>query len=91
MPHNYNRLAFQGGTTNPATLLALYCSLIDLELALKDHFVIVAWRSGHQVVDWVSELGEAALAVQLSDALSALFTPLPCNATFTSPTSCNAC
>lgn len=72
MPHNYNRAAFQDGMAAANALLVLYCSLVDLELALKDHFAGASWRRGHAIVDWVSELGEAALANQLANGLGRL-------------------
>ncbi|SRR5216684_1330948 len=72
MPHNYNRAAFHGLPAGSNVLLSLYCSLVALELAIKDHFAAVGWRIGHRVADWVTELGEAALAVQLSNRLAAL-------------------
>jgi hypothetical protein len=72
MPHQYNRLAFQAGMAGANALLSLYCSLVDLELALKDHFQPTGWRGGHRVIDWIDELGEAALAVQLMDRLGRL-------------------
>lgn len=72
MPHQYNRLAFQGGMAGANALLSLYCSLVDLELALKDHFQASGWRRGHKVIDWIDELGEAALAVQLMNRLGRL-------------------
>jgi hypothetical protein len=72
MPHTYNRTAFQYGMASANALLILYCSLVDLELALKDHFSVVGWRNGHAIIDWVAELGEAALAAQLANGLGRL-------------------
>ena len=69
MPHDYNRAAFQSGIGIPNVLLSLYCSLVDLELAIKNHFLPGNWRSGHRVIDWIAELNENALAVQLRNAL----------------------
>src|SRR5215469_3566626 len=43
-----------------------------LEVGIKDHFSGTGWRAGHKIQDWVSELGEAALAVQLAARLAAL-------------------
>ena len=53
-------------------LLSLYCALVALELGIKDHFAGAGWPSGHRIADWVSELGQAALSVQLRNQLSAL-------------------
>jgi hypothetical protein len=72
MPHQYNRHAFQGGITSPDVLLSAYCALVDLELGIKDHFVAGGWRAGHRIIDWVAELGEGALAVQLAGKLGSL-------------------
>ncbi len=72
MPHSYNRAAFQGLAPGSNILLRLYCTLVALELSIKDHFAGAGWRNGHRIVDWVTELGEAALAVQLSNRLGAL-------------------
>jgi hypothetical protein len=72
MPHNYNRVAFQGGIAGVNALLSLYCSLVDLELALKNHFWPNRWRGGHAIIDWITELGEAALAAQLVGRLAHL-------------------
>lgn len=72
MPHNYNRTAFQSGSTAASPLLALYCSLVDLELALKNHFWGTGWRRGHLLIAWVTEVGEAALATNLDNCLAAL-------------------
>lgn len=72
MPHTYNRTAFQGAAVAAGSLLSLYCSLVELELGIKDYFAASGWRGGHRVIDWISELGEAALAVQLSNRLGSL-------------------
>src|SRR5205823_1628344 len=72
MPHTYNRAAFHSLPPGSNILLRLYCSLVALELSIKDHFAGAGWRSGHRIIDWVNELGEAALAVQLSDRLGDL-------------------
>lgn len=72
MPHNYNRTAFQAGMVAASPLLALYCSLVDLELALKNHFWAGGWRRGHKVIDWVADAGEAALSIHLENCLTAL-------------------
>jgi len=53
-------------------LLGLYCSLVDLELALKNHFWGGGWRRGHRVIEWVAELGEAALSVHMENCIAAL-------------------
>src|SRR5690242_7735643 len=57
MPHLYNRNAFRTRVANP--LFDLYCSLVVLELSLKDKMNV--WRGGHDVADFVSGAGEAAL------------------------------
>src|ERR1051326_8003550 len=85
MPHAYNKKAFAAGRSSGQSLLALYCSLVVLEIALKDHSY-PPWQGGHRVVDMVSAAGEAALSVQLSGRLSALLctavdgTPAPVDA-----------
>ena len=76
MPHNYNRAAFQSVVASGNALVVLYLSLVDLEIALKDHFSGTAWRSGHRIIDWIAEVGEASLSVQLDTALAIL----PCTA-----------
>ena len=72
MPHAYNRVAFQSLAAGSNVLLCLYCSLVALELGIKDHFAGAGWRNGHRIVDWISELGETALSVQLANELGAL-------------------
>src|SRR5258708_23227144 len=72
MTHTYNRAAFQSLAQGSNILLRLYCSLVGLELSIKAHFAGAGWRSGNRIVDWVRELGEAALAVQLSNRLGVL-------------------
>ena len=68
--HSYNRQAFQGGGNEDNPLLSLYCSLIDIELALKDHFP--TWRSGHSIAQWLNDVGETSLSTQLREKLGLL-------------------
>ena len=51
-------------------LLRLYCSLVTIEIALKDHFQ--PWRAGHRLIDWLNDIGEKSLGLQLEGKLSAL-------------------
>lgn len=76
MPHTYNIRAFRNATlsvSNP--LLCLYCSLVELELAIKDHLQPSSgWKNGHRIIDWLThDLGESSLGMQLSTKLSILY------------------
>ena len=77
MPHTYNIRAFKNaalGISNP--LLRLYCSLVELELAIKDHLQQQpsgSWKNGHRVTVWLTDLGESSLSTQLSTQLSVLY------------------
>ncbi|MDB9449788.1 hypothetical protein [Dolichospermum circinale] len=71
MPHAYNRAAFTTGADSSNCLLSLYCSLVALELAIKDHYN-PPWKSRHRIITWVGDLGEASLAQQLKSQLAAL-------------------
>lgn len=76
MPHSYNQRSFKVGESNPSNpLLCLYCSLVVLELAIKDHFhQSGSWKTGHCIIDWLtSDLGETSLGTQLESKLSALY------------------
>lgn len=75
MPHIYNQRSFKGGMSNPSNpLLCLYCSLVVLELAIKDHFYqFGSWKKGHYIIDWLTNLGETSLGTQLASKLSALY------------------
>ncbi len=75
MLHTYNRAAFAAGTINTNGLLSLYCSLVVLELALKDHLHQTSgrWETGHRIIYWLNELGETSLSIQLATKLSALY------------------
>lgn len=76
MPHSYNQQSFKIGESNPSNpLLCLYCSLIVLELAIKDHFhQSGSWRMGHRIIDWLTtDLGETSLGTQLESKLSVLY------------------
>ncbi|MFQ4139253.1 hypothetical protein PGN35_023355 [Nodosilinea sp. PGN35] len=76
MLHNYNQNAFQVGAASSDTpLLCLYCSLVVLELSIKDYLYHQSglWKRGHCIVDWLThELGETSLGVQLQDKLANL-------------------
>ncbi len=76
MPHSYNQQSFKVGGSNPSNpLLCLYCSLIVLELAIKDHFhQSGSWKRGHCIIDWLTtDLGETSLGTQLESKLSVLY------------------
>jgi hypothetical protein len=76
MPHSYNKQSFKAGESNPSNpLLCLYCSLVVLELAIKDHFhQSGSWKRGHFIIDWLTtDLGETSLGRQLESKLSALY------------------
>ena len=76
MPHSYNRQSFQvGGSDRSNPLLCLYCSLVVLELSIKDHFhQSGSWKKGHFIIDWLTnDLGETSLGQQLQIKLSALY------------------
>ncbi|MEH1832423.1 MAG: hypothetical protein V7L29_10180 [Nostoc sp.] len=76
MPHSYNQKSFQFGTSNPSNpLLCLYCSLVVLELSIKDYFhQSSSWKNGHYIIDWLTtDLGETSLGRQLESKLSALY------------------
>jgi len=51
----------------------LYCSLVVLELSIKDHlYKSGSWRKGHRIIDWLTtDLGETSLGTQLDSKLSA--------------------
>ncbi|QSV70169.1 MAG: hypothetical protein HEQ20_04555 [Aphanizomenon flos-aquae KM1D3_PB] len=72
MTHAYNRAAFTTGADSSNYLLSLYCSLVALELAIKDH-LDPPWQTGHKIIDWLGSLGETSLATQLDAQLSALY------------------
>ncbi len=78
MPHNYNRTAFASGINNANAnpLLSLYCSLVVLELAIKDYLYTTnggTWVTGHKIILWLDDLNESSLSRQLSTALSTLY------------------
>jgi hypothetical protein len=76
MPHSYNQQSFKLGMANQSNpLLCLYCSLVVLELAIKDHFrQSGSWKRGHCIIDWLTnDLGETSLGTQLESKLSALY------------------
>ena len=70
MPHAYNRQAFKSGISPTSPLLSLYCSLVLVELAVKDH--VVPRPRGHYVTVWLTNLVNASLAQQLRTALAKL-------------------
>jgi len=76
MPHSYNQQSFKLGMANQSNpLLCLYCSLVVLELAIKDHFhQSGSWKRGHHIIHWLTnDLGETSLGYQLESKLSALY------------------
>ena len=81
MPHAYNRrafgsvvrYAFEPTHDDSLRLLALYCALVELELALKDHDANLRSKS-HDVCRMLQDLGiDASLVDQLGNALQALW------------------
>jgi hypothetical protein len=70
LPHTYNKQAFANGIVVASPLLSLYCSLVIIELAVKDH--LAPWPTGHKVIEWLTSLGEPSLAQQLRTALMVL-------------------
>ena len=78
MPHDYNKEAFRRiGNDSSNPLGAVYCSLVVLELAIKDHFYTPgnanSWKTGHRIIDWLTtDLGESSLGPQLKNELFTL-------------------
>ena len=78
MPHDYNKEAFgRIGNDSSNHLCAVYCSLVVLELAIKDYFYAQvnpgSWKTGHRIIDWLtSDLNESSLGSQLDNKLAAL-------------------
>ena len=77
MPHDYNKEAFgRIGNDSSNPLCAVYCSLVVLELAIKDylHQKDNQWKNGHRIIDWLThDLQESSLGVQLQDELAKLY------------------
>jgi hypothetical protein len=84
MPHDYNKEAFgRIGNDSSNPLCAVYCSLVVLELAIKDYFYAQvnpgSWKTGHRIIDWLtSDLNESSLGSQLDNKLAALREHLTC-------------
>jgi hypothetical protein len=77
MPHDYNKEAFgRIGNDSSNPLCAVYCSLVVLELAIKDYFYTPdnanSWKTGHSIVQWLTNLDESSLGSQLENKLFAL-------------------
>jgi hypothetical protein len=74
MPHSYNRTSFRSTVDPTNPLIAIYATLVEIELALKDmEFAISgSWRQGHKLIDWIAALGEASAAESLRDELANL-------------------
>jgi hypothetical protein len=73
MPHSYNRAAFELGRASANELLSLYCSLVSIELALKDR--ATSWMRGHMLAQWLTgeaDPGLTSLTQQLASNLSQL-------------------
>jgi hypothetical protein len=75
MSHAYNRTAFESGRMSTNPLLSLYCSLLIVELALKDaRFAASAqWERSHNVLVWITEIQDPvlnSLATQMATALA---------------------
>lgn len=49
MPYAYNRTAFASGRTSAASLLAIYSTLVVLELGLKEHLGVHGNGAGHDL------------------------------------------
>ena len=75
MPHSFSRLAFEAGRASPNALLSFYCSLVAIELALKDSQPL--WRRGHTISQWLTELADAGLT-SLTQQLSTSMQLLTC-------------
>lgn len=77
MPPRYNQKSFQAGRSDSSDLLlCLYCSLVELELAIKEYYFHQPggkWTDGHCIIDWLTDLGEASLGKQLKDELEDLY------------------
>lgn len=77
MRHSYNKLSFNVAATDHSNLLlSLYCSLVVLELTIKEHIhqSSGSWTGGHNIIDWLTnDLAESSLGLQLSTKLSALY------------------
>jgi hypothetical protein len=74
MPHAYNRTAFRSAAANANPLVAIYATLVEIELALKDQEFANSgtWRQGHQIVAWIAALGEASAAQSLREEIGKL-------------------
>ena len=73
MPHSYNRAAFDVGRAAGNALLTLYCSLVSIEIALKDRSN--PWKRGHMLAQWLTSEGDAgltSLTQQLVTGLAAM-------------------
>ena len=75
MAHFFSRSAFEAGRASSNALLSLYCSLVVVELALKDHHV--PWREGHKISQWLTDLADAGLT-SLTQQLSTSMQILKC-------------
>lgn len=72
MPHTFNRAAFASGRNFGSPLLVLYCSLVVIELALKDRKP--TWESGHYILQFLNELNVAGLTALTAQLENQLFT-----------------
>jgi hypothetical protein len=73
MPHSFNRTAFDAGRVSGNALLDLYCSLVCIEIALKDRSN--PWKKGHLLAQWLAAEGDAgltSLTQQLVTGLAAM-------------------
>lgn len=75
MPHSYNRTAFGTGRASSNELLSLYCSLISIELALKDR--ATSWMRGHLLAQWLTSEADPGLT-SLTQQLSSSLTQMKC-------------
>ena len=75
MPHSYARTAFGVGRTSSSELLSLYCSLVLIELALKDR--TTPWMQGHFLSQWLTNEADAGLT-SLTQQLSSSLTQMKC-------------
>ena len=72
MPHAYNRSAFDVGRSSSNGLLSVYCSLVIIELGLKD--ARTTWPNGHYLAAWLNDLADAGLTSLTQQLITCLGT-----------------
>lgn len=74
--HSYNQRTFLSGAQSDQPLLALYCNLVAIELALKDSLRQRdgKWRGGHDLKKLLKEYKQSfsSKATELADKLEGL-------------------